>query len=194
MVHYRQGRFHCYILSCVVSGDKRTTILISVRRNNTWLEPMKSALSFCHWLGPSGPNKVFPFESTAVGNYTVTLLLNISVFFHTLHSTLFYGFSLVPDLISAHRTQHNKIWLSRCTCFSCVSFRLCAHALCGGDRRGWPCQSICQWLTVSQHMHYTDGYHHSCNNCPLHWNQKTSEWEAWKSESKGSWVRSWLCV
>lgn len=97
MVHYRQGRFHCYILSCVVSGDKRTTILISVRRKNTWLEPMKSALSFCHWLRPSGPNKVFPFESTAVGNYTVTLL-NISVFFHTLHSfenqaCLFYGFS-----------------------------------------------------------------------------------------------------
>ena len=69
MVHYRQGTFHCYILSCVVSGDKRTTILISIRRINTWLEPMKSALSFCHWLRPSGPNKVFLFESTAVGNY-----------------------------------------------------------------------------------------------------------------------------
>lgn len=59
MVHYRQGTFHCYIWNCVVSGDKRTTILISVRRKNTWLEPMKSSLSFCHWLGPSGPNKVF---------------------------------------------------------------------------------------------------------------------------------------
>lgn len=79
MVHYRQGTFHCYVLSCVVSGDKRTTILISVRRRNTWLEPMKSAFSFCHWLRPSGPNKVFPFESTAVRNFMETLLLCVSV-------------------------------------------------------------------------------------------------------------------
>lgn len=32
--------------------------------------------------------------------------------------------------------------------------------------KGWPCQSICQRLTVLQHMHYTDGYHHSRNDCP----------------------------
>lgn len=86
MVHYRQGTFHCYILSCVVSGDKRTTILISIRRKNTWLEPMKSALSFCHWLRPSGPNKVFPFESTAVGNCTGTLLVCRSVFYFSFFS------------------------------------------------------------------------------------------------------------
>lgn len=59
MVHYRRGTFHCYIWSCVVSGDKRTSVFISIRRKNTWLEPLKSALSFCHWLRPSGPNKVF---------------------------------------------------------------------------------------------------------------------------------------
>lgn len=81
MVHYRQATFHCYILSCVVSGDKQTTVLISVRRKNTWLEPSKSALSFCHWLRPSGPNKVFPFESTAAGDYMGALLRHISAFF-----------------------------------------------------------------------------------------------------------------
>lgn len=80
MAHYRQATFHCYILSCVVSGDKQTTVLISVRRKNTWLEPTESALSFCHWLRPSGPNKVFPFESTAAGDYMGALLRHISAF------------------------------------------------------------------------------------------------------------------
>lgn len=80
MAHYRQATFHCYILSCVVSGDKQTTVLISVRRKNTWLELTESALSFCHWLRPSGPNKVFPFESTAAGDYMGALLRHISAF------------------------------------------------------------------------------------------------------------------
>lgn len=109
MVHYRQGTFHCYVLSCVVSGDKRTTILISVRRRNTWLEPMKSAFSFCRWLRPSGPNKVFPFESTAVRNCRETLLLCVSVNLRSLFKDpayLFYGFKFsVPGLISAHRRK-----------------------------------------------------------------------------------------
>lgn len=175
MVHYRQGTFPCYILSCVVSGDKRTTILISVRRKNTWLEPMKSALSFCHWLGPSGPNKVFPFESAAVGNYTGTLLLGVSVFllvFISLHSResqpcLFYALSSVQTEHSKNK-KHLFHFLSPPSCMSLavnLSASNPAPALCG-DRRGWPCQSICQRLTVLQHMHYTDGYHHSLNNCP----------------------------
>lgn len=78
MVHYRQATFHCYILSCVVSGDKQTTVLISVRRKNTWLKPTESALSLCHWLRPSGLNKVFPFESTAAGDYMGVLLCHIA--------------------------------------------------------------------------------------------------------------------
>ncbi len=56
--------------------------------------------------------------------------------------------------------------------------------------KGWPCQSICQRLTVLQHMHYTDGYHHSRNDCPPHRNQKTRESERvgedWRN---GSWVK-----
>ena len=80
MAHYRQATFHCYILSCVVSSDKQTIVLISVRRKNTWLEPTEPALSFCRWLRPSGPEKVFPFESTAAADYTGALLRHISAF------------------------------------------------------------------------------------------------------------------
>lgn len=199
MVHYHWGTFHCYILGCVVSSDKRTTILISIRRKNTWLEPMKSALSFCHWLRPSGANKVFPFESTAVGNYTGTLLLSLSFF--CLLSWLcfenrpcfccycFFGFFCE---IWSQKKKGEMAFLKR-TCFTSLPLSLCLPltrstspllhlsprstclpSLCWW-LKGWPRQSICQRLTVLQHMHYTDGYHHSHNDCPPPWNLKTTQ-------------------
>lgn len=187
MVHYRQGTFHCYILSCVVSGDKRTTILISIRRKNTWLEPMKSAPSFCHWLRPSGPNKVFPFESTAVENYSPSLY--ISVFFSfalLLKPTMFvllFQFSARFDQCSQNKTeqcltfQNAPVSLQFLSpCLSLALYLSLSNLLSPlWWSKGWPCQSICQELTVLQHMHYTDGYHHSSNDCPPHWNRKTRE-------------------
>lgn len=67
MVHYHRGTFHCDVLSCVVSGDKRTTSLISVGRINTWLEPMKSALSFCELTETIWTNSSFSFWINSCG-------------------------------------------------------------------------------------------------------------------------------
>lgn len=162
-MHYRQGTFHCYILSCVVSGDKRTTILISIRRKNTWLEPMKSAFSFCHWLRPSGLNKVWINSCWKLHGNTP---LYIRLFSPT--PCLLYGFILVSDLIGAHRIKQSMTSLKHL--FPCFPLFL---SLCVFVPRtlpfplswleGWPCQSICERLTVLQHMRYTDGQHHSRN-------------------------------
>lgn len=65
--------------------------------------------------------------------------------------------------------------------------------------KGWPCQSICQRLTVLQHMHYTDGYHPSRNDCPpcrhTHtlWNQKR-EREGRRGLKKQTWRQMSCCV
>ena len=213
MVHYRQGTFHCYILSCVVSGDKRTTILISIRRKNTWLEPMKSAFSFCHWLRPSGPNKVFPFESTAVGNYTATLLLNICLFFLSLHffenqTCFFHGFNLVPDLISAHVKQNkikydfinapvssHSLFLSlslSMNVFPFVQFSLLPYPFFGSDRRAdHVSQSVSGWQFYNTCTTVTGTITHK--PIALHSETKRQEsegvGEGWSSGSKDSWVK-----
>lgn len=56
--------------------------------------------------------------------------------------------------------------------------------------KGWPRQSICQRLTVLQHMHYTDGCHHSHNDCPLKSKERARGLERIEeAEVKGSWVK-----
>lgn len=166
MAHYRQATFHCYILSCVVSGDKQTTVLISVRRKNTWLKPTESALSFCHWLRPSGPNKVFPFESTAAADYMGALLRNISAFLGALFRTgsVWVTAPLQCQIwwepITAPRMH--LFHLSACGVYDvCVDLR--TRPLCSPWFKAQPCQSIYQTLTVLQHVHYADGCHQSCN-------------------------------
>lgn len=202
MVHYRQGTFHCYVLSCVVSGDKRTTILISVRRRNTWLEPMKSAFSFCHWLRPSGPNKVFPFESTAVRNFMETLLLCVSVNLRSLFKArrvCFMALSFLCQvwsvLTEGKKTKQNKTRLLICTCFSS---RLPSRSALPSLSAALPA-SLIEGLAISVNLSGSDSF----TTRALHWwvpslterrartpTHKTIkrkiEWEGWRGLNNGS--------
>lgn len=51
---------------------------------------------------------------------------------------MFYGLSLVPDLICAHRRNHNKTWLSKRTCFLSYFFFHSVHFIRSASYSPWP--------------------------------------------------------